>query len=584
MRVKGLFASVATRLSIVSFGLSRAVMVAFVLTSIAMTLLFTGPGASLSHLMMAVVVLTSTACSWAVLALWRPICRRPSQVSARVWLALLGLVLANILRILINVLMAWIASSGSSVLENWLRVSVVALAIGVFVPCGVGIVETLARDRRRLTEALVDEQRRLRVLSESMAIELERVERDLRQAAHELLAPTVTQVVDLLDSQLSDAEAEALSLRISTAVNEVVRPTSHLMAVAPDFTPSMDPRGSGDDTRNVTDVMDVPGSIRPIRILLVCGLVLLPGPLLLGTSAEGLLLLILEGLAGASLLWAITRLWPQRWRYLKIPLGLAVAFLLLFAVQAAFQAVILFNIVLVFPPAWWTSLPWIGVLVRTVLSFIVIVATLLLDLGSRRREELARVNADLALQVAHVRRSLWVLHRSVSLAIHGPVQSALVSTAMRLSQPDRSEAALADARDRLVVALNAITQGEVKGVTLSERLDDLCELWQPVVSVSYAVATIPGSGQLDDAGLANCLIEVCREGVSNAIRHGGATNVIISMVEEPVGVVLTITDNGSGAHRGSGAGLGHTMLDEICLDWSLRSEGASGAVLRARLV
>ena len=78
------------------------------------------------------------------------------------------------------------------------------------------------------------------------------------------------------------------------------------------------------------------------------------------------------------------------------------------------------------------------------------------------------------------------------------------------------------------------------------------------------------------------IIEVVREAVSNAIRHGDATkiNIEISYVESQADVHITVANNGRLLPTESTTGIGAKLLTDMTLEWS-RENQVEGVVLRA---
>ncbi len=223
-------------------------------------------------------------------------------------------------------------------------------------------------------------------------------------------------------------------------------------------------------------------------------------------------------------------------------------------------------------------------LIRVALAMIVAVLAMLDEHGQRNRAALVALNVELEELVARLRRETWLLHRSVALAVHGPVQSALVSTAMRLAAADRTQASMDDAKRRLDEALSAIEHDRYEDVSIDDALGDLRDLWRGVVLIDYAID--PGARALlaADPGLRRCMIEVCRESASNAIRHGGAGEVVITMTGEAGRVEVRVRDDGQGVAPDAVAGLGSSMLDDTCMRWELGDVSGGGAELVATLV
>ena len=71
------------------------------------------------------------------------------------------------------------------------------------------------------------------------------------------------------------------------------------------------------------------------------------------------------------------------------------------------------------------------------------------------------------------------------------------------------------------------------------------------------------------------------EGIANAIQHGAATEVTVSIAHEQGDIVIRITDNGSGPKAGR-VGLGSKLLDELAPGWTLEAQ-PEGTRLTVRL-
>jgi two-component sensor histidine kinase len=74
------------------------------------------------------------------------------------------------------------------------------------------------------------------------------------------------------------------------------------------------------------------------------------------------------------------------------------------------------------------------------------------------------------------------------------------------------------------------------------------------------------------------------EGLSNAFRHGGATNVRLSVKKQPNRIQVQIVDDGEGPKRGKG-GLGTEWFNAIAgKSWSLKpNSSGTGSVLELNI-
>ncbi len=498
--------------------------------------------------------------------------------------ATLSLALASEVRTIVSLGITSLINGPQEITSDMVGASIFGCMVILAVPVGVAIAESAAIERRHLTAALQAEQERLSALTDSLEQDLAETEVDLRTRVHEQLAPTVSGITALLDSELSDREARELSLRIAEAVASVVRPVSHSIAASPLSAPP--PREPSASHRRLVmnDVMDVPRAIRSFWMLVTMWILMVPGAILMGTPVLGLIIFFLDSTLAACLLTVVKRVWPKRLRYLKIHLGLPLILLVLAVLNAGLQVLLSYGLLDISEPHWWSDVSWLGVPLRTALCMLVVVVCMFLDFGEQRRADLEDINTQLGDYSARLRREIWLLHRSVSLAVHGPVQSAMISTAMRLSSPIRSETSLSDARQRLENALKDIAEKQSASIDLEHRLDDLCALWDPVVHISCSMERERNSRLHHDVGLQSCVLEVCREGVSNAIRHGSATEISVVIVERGGRVAISVVDNGTGVPEDAIPGLGQSALNEICSDWCIESVSEGPTVLSATLV
>lgn len=521
--------------------------------------------------------------SVAVLMLARERGNRDGWSRPHVGVVLAGLVAASLVRSLATVLfVAWQTNGGewdSGPLSGSLSALLVTLVLGVVMVASA----QLSRERTDANAGLLAEQARLRALVESADLELVRSEAELRGRARVLLEPTINEIRELISEEISEADALQLSDRINGVVNDVVRPAARELARSP----RIDPRTAVNEPDAplvfFRDRMDVTQAIRPGWLLALSWGLLLPAALILGAGTSSFGYGLVFSLAAVALLAGIKVAWPRAWRVMPIVLGLGVLLVLYSVINLAFMVMARSLFATFASSAAWESNNLTGLIMRVALAMLVSVLATLLVHGEQLREGLAATNGQLEELIARIRRETWLMHRSVSLAVHGTVQSALISTAMRLTAADRNRDSIEDARRRLEDALGAIASGPGQGGSLDAALDDLRGLWNPIVHLSHDVTPAAERRLMDDAGLSRCVIELCREATSNAIRHGKATVVDIRICIVGDLVEVRICDNGDGLSEGALAGLGTQMLDETCFRWSLGARSSGGSELIALL-
>lgn len=171
-------------------------------------------------------------------------------------------------------------------------------------------------------------------------------------------------------------------------------------------------------------------------------------------------------------------------------------------------------------------------------------------------------------------RELALRDRQVAQFLHGHLQSQLNSAANRLAlttTPEEVERELQLLENLLREALEEF--GRAQTLTLEAGLQKLVDDWGGMVEIRFLVNAEPMSPEA-----AEQCCEVINEAIANALRHGFATQLSVSVTPGPV---VTVIDNGTGPRDGA-PGLGSRFFDSVSQDWSLRPTEA-GSVLTVSL-
>ena len=174
------------------------------------------------------------------------------------------------------------------------------------------------------------------------------------------------------------------------------------------------------------------------------------------------------------------------------------------------------------------------------------------------------------------------LRRDLALALHGGLQADLTASAMRAQQAlDQGDAA--SARQTLDEATNLIKQRwllpDRAHADLRSTARAVVESWEGFVNIELHIAV---AHEPSTRTIAN-IKEVLLEGIGNAIRHGRAKNITITITDHTGALHITITDDGTGV-TGSRIGLGSAMFDDIAPNaWSLTRTSTGGSTLTVDL-
>jgi signal transduction histidine kinase len=188
--------------------------------------------------------------------------------------------------------------------------------------------------------------------------------------------------------------------------------------------------------------------------------------------------------------------------------------------------------------------------------------------------ELEQFNEQLSKEVALFEQRLWLERRAWSYVIHGDVQGSLSAAVTRLQRSEKLEPyELEMVKQDMARATKALTSSPAKDINFTQSLDELVRTWAGVCNIK-----IESSARADraiDANLdvRNCINEICKEAISNAVRHGNAKNAVIRLSREKDDVIeLEICNNGHKPLREQPNGMGLSMIDDLSLSWQLTTE------------
>ncbi|MDP5026304.1 MAG: hypothetical protein NWP32_04950, partial [Aquiluna sp.] len=213
--------------------------------------------------------------------------------------------------------------------------------------------------------------------------------------------------------------------------------------------------------------------------------------------------------------------------------------------------------------------------------------TLGLGVASVEREKsLAELEAaveELSLLNSRLRQQVWLARKTLAMELHGSIQSTLQSVAARLSKlKNPSDKELDEALEQVREAFGRVDREEyLSGKSLKELLDELVLLWEGALDLQILID--PGAPlALDkDEAAARCALEVCREAVTNAVKHGSAEQVKISIAQGDGFVQIKAVNDGINLTQEL-AGQGVNLYKEVAHTFSLTDQ-AEGVTLDLQL-
>lgn len=187
--------------------------------------------------------------------------------------------------------------------------------------------------------------------------------------------------------------------------------------------------------------------------------------------------------------------------------------------------------------------------------------------------------AAIEWQTQRLQQGIWAERTRLGRFLHGSVQSSLTSTALLiesgLSRQVAESQLVAQAADRLEQLLAAVEGHDGDGVAMvdvEEVLGSIATVWMRLATITIDLDAQARALCGSDPDAAEHVVEIVREAIANAIRHGRATRVGVDITSEndvkaPMCVRIGVRDDGT--WQGQFApGMGSAMLDDLCIAWS----------------
>lgn len=183
--------------------------------------------------------------------------------------------------------------------------------------------------------------------------------------------------------------------------------------------------------------------------------------------------------------------------------------------------------------------------------------------------ELFEANQALDLELNRTAQQVWLLRQQAAQILHGSVQSSLTAANMRIrGASEFDDSLLAKVREDVERASFAISSFGKNEINLAQSLREISDLWEGVCEVEFNYSKELIESVTEDSVSAHCINEIVKECVSNAIRHGEASQVIVLISDPQDGSIsISITNNGA-ARISAQQGVGSLMLDEVTMNWS----------------
>ena len=280
---------------------------------------------------------------------------------------------------------------------------------------------------------------------------------------------------------------------------------------------------------------------------------------------------IIFNMAAIFLVLSIGQVIGRRFGFLPIVFGVSI---LLSALSVVFLNLALFSPIipisdlrpLILMIFWIGSLAVFLALTRTALKNASSIAEELADLNDQQDKEYIQGS------------SASLSNRDLANFLHSTVQNQLLSAAMSIE----SEGSHLEFSDESIKALERALMSQGAGDhgpehSYKESLESVVERWRPLLEIETRVSLetnrYPGV----------IFAQVLEEGISNAVRHGEASRLAITLSKDGDLMKLQIEDDGFGPKNGT-LGLGTALFEDATNgNWQLEALDRGGSLLTLNL-
>lgn len=427
--------------------------------------------------------------------------------------------------------------------------------------------------------------RRQSVTTQSQISDLERnrdqVLADIHSSDTQLLTEvdeSLRPAIDAIRDVVGTGSRDRLSLAamLDDVANDIVRPLSHTLATTQsDFAAKRAPLQSAYVSPGTPTVREqVSAGFVGLGVFLGSGTVLVD----LLRPIDALVAAMISGLTVYGIVRAVTLLFgTQRWRY-RYTAVLIVALYSVVWIPAH-----LVNTVLIFPDSLRID-PWAVSIVATPvvgLLYLLIVRGAYVTRNQLVRLDNTRLNV--ALQLSEARRRAWLRQRHLTHTLHSTIQSRIHAEA-RLVRSNTG--ALTNDEKKRVLAtidsvLTSVNDEPPVAVDAVQGIHDMAAFWSGMCDVALDVSYEVVAAAAADSEVAEAIHIVTLEMISNAIRHGNATTISISISRgTPETIQIVASNNGQPVHDDGRPGLGTALYNELAAEWQIES-GDAGVTVTA---
>jgi two-component sensor histidine kinase len=187
-------------------------------------------------------------------------------------------------------------------------------------------------------------------------------------------------------------------------------------------------------------------------------------------------------------------------------------------------------------------------------------------------ESEARITNEIAENISIIKRELWSLHKKFAREIHGGLQSKLQILSLKFERDGGDRAQLVESIHSELSTLLTTDSSKPRIENFKNFINELIEFWDGIAQISSNISQEAYDLISNDYLLAECLHEVIREAVNNAVKHSGASQISIFLKSAEQSALLLLVENNLSKKikAPTNKNLGTSIYKELAHSWELK--------------
>lgn len=442
------------------------------------------------------------------------------------------------------------------------RMLLSAGAVPVLAITSTFIIATVARGWRQRSEsrnaisALRDER-------DAILAELDRADELIVAESENTLRPRVDAIV----SSLSVASRSAIGGLLENLITEVVRPLSHSLAAnARAHHPATEsirvptPRPRFPTADSFVGPLSASAAVYLTTVVSLFDVVPIANALV-------------TGLFGAFVTWAGLRTFQALMSGVTMSVRLVVTIVILAHLGVAL--VVAWVTISAFKEYHVGLEIMIALLAATLVPGLLYVAQRLVTyLGELRLAQLATARREMSLEASEVRRRAWLRQRHIAHALHSAIQSRVhaESQLVRNGSGPITEVESTRITATLSSMFEILRNTDEGTANAADELRRAIEFWSGMCAISFSLDADVERLLASDPDIGEAVLVTSLEIINNAIRHGKATEMSLTIDLTAVDLIRIVGVNNGEPLGTPTPGLGMSMFDELTAYWTITGD------------